>query len=276
MIGLKLSVVGSVVAVLVAMGIVARRRSLGMLTWAIACWVGLFVAIHYGFIVPVPSSVVTMYMCIVTGALFAYITSDRQRTEGFMSPIVRLATQAQYRMLLIGVLLAVPLFAAWNVYRGMSVPLEAPSFGRTIHPAPPEKITVHDHEIDLIVADNPYRELDPKSEEGKQHLENGRRVYFQNCLWCHGDAMAGDGMFAHGLNPIPTNFTDQGVLPMLQESFLFWRISKGGPGMPEEGGPWDSAMPSWETFLTEEEMWDAVLFLYDYTGYKPRAQEVQH
>ena len=64
-------------------------------------------------------------------------------------------------------------------------------------------------------------------------------------------------MYAHGLNPIPTNFTDAGrASPQLQETFLFWRIAKGGPGLPEEGGPWDSAMPAWEKFLTEEEMWD--------------------
>ena len=127
----------------------------------------------------------------------------------------------------------------------------------------------------MRVADNPYRHLEHDDPAAfAEHVENGRRVYFQNCFYCHGDAATGDGMFAHGLNPIPTNFTDQGVLPMFQESFLFWRISKGGPGMPAEGGPWDSAMPVWENFLTEDEMWDALAFLYDYTGYQPRLQEV--
>ena len=67
------------------------------------------------------------------------------------------------------------------------------------------------------------------------------------------------------------NFTDQGVLPMLQESFLFWRVAKGAQGMPEEGGPWETAMPAWEHFLTEEEMWDVTLFIYDYTNWEPRA-----
>ncbi len=124
---------------------------------------------------------------------------------------------------------------------------------------------------------NPFRELEEHgASEFEAHVENGRRVYFENCFYCHGDAMAGDGMFAHGLNPIPTNFTDPGVLPMLQESFLFWRISKGGPGMPEEGGPWDTAMPAWDAMLTTEEMWDAVLFLYSYTDFRPRAQHEVH
>ena len=83
----------------------------------------------------------------------------------------------------------------------------------------------------------------------------------------------GNGMFVHGLDPIPTNFTDKGTIPMLRETFLFWRISKGGPGLPEEGGPWDTAMPAWEKFLKEDEIWEAILFLYDHTGYKPRAKE---
>jgi mono/diheme cytochrome c family protein len=101
-------------------------------------------------------------------------------------------------------------------------------------------------------------------------------VYYRNCVFCHGDDLAGSGMFVHGLDPIPTNFTDSGTIPMLRDSFLFWRISKGGPGMPEEGGPWDSAMPAWEKFLTEDEIWEVILFLYDFTGTKPRAREVGH
>ena len=59
---------------------------------------------------------------------------------------------------------------------------------------------------------------------------------------------------------------------MLRETFLFWRISKGGPGLPEEGGPWDTAMPAWEKFLKEEEIWDAILFLYDFTGQQAARQ----
>ena len=33
-------------------------------------------------------------------------------------------------------------------------------------------------------------------------------------------------------------------------------------------------MPAWENFMTEEEMWNTILFLYDFTGYKPRAVEM--
>ena len=32
-------------------------------------------------------------------------------------------------------------------------------------------------------------------------------------------------------------------------------------------------MPAWEKVLKEDEMWEAILFLYDFTGQKPRARE---
>jgi mono/diheme cytochrome c family protein len=212
-------------------------------------------------------------MAIVTGSILAYVSSSRERWSACTDPIVRLVVDPRYKTLLVLIVLITPMLVAFNVYLRMNVPLEAPGFGRTIHPAPPDSITVHEVEVDLIAGDNPHRELEHDDPEAfAEHLENGRRVYFENCFYCHGDAMAGDGMFAHGLNPIPSNFTDQGVLPMFQESFFFWRISKGGPGLPEEGGPWDTAMPAWENFLTDDEMWDVILFLYDYTGYEPRAK----
>ncbi|HXV77883.1 MAG TPA: c-type cytochrome [Candidatus Polarisedimenticolaceae bacterium] len=266
-----------VIALIVAAMIGLRFLRPGMLVWAIAWWFAWYAFIDLGFATPVPASVKKLYMAIVTLALFAYVTSDRGRLDSFMGPIVRLVTVPRYRPLLVAVLLVIPLLAAWNVYAEINVAIEAPAFGRTVHPAPPDKITVHEEEIDLVTADNPYRALEETDPDAfAAHVENGRRLYFENCFFCHGDSMGGDGMFAHALNPIPSNFNDPGVLPMLQESFVFWRVSKGAPGLPEEGGPWDSAMPAWENFLTTEEMWDVVLFLYDFNDYRPRAREEGH
>ena len=59
---------------------------------------------------------------------------------------------------------------------------------------------------------------------------------------------------------------------MLQEGYLFWRIATGGPGLPQESGPWNSSMPAWDRFLSEQEIWEVILFLYDYTDQRPRAR----
>jgi mono/diheme cytochrome c family protein len=190
---------------------------------------------------------------------------------------VALVNEPRLRPLLGVTLVLLPALAAGNVFLGSRETLEAPAFGRTVHPAPPDTIPFGDKTIDLAKGQNPLRELETKEPERyRAHVENGRKTYYQNCHFCHGDALAGDGMYAHGLNPIPTNFTDPGTIAQLQESFLFWRIAKGGPGLPAEGGPWDSAMPAWEKFLKEEEIWEVILFLYDHTGQRPRASGVEH
>jgi hypothetical protein len=262
-----------VLAVAVVFGIL-RFRGANLVTWAIAWWVGIYVLLRFGFSAPIPSSVVTLYMGIVTIALLAYVTSSQERREGMSRPLVRFMTEKRYAVLLAATVVAIPALAAANVYMQMNVPLQPPLFSRTVHPASPSEITVHDKKIAIDAGDNPFRQLETSNPgEFRKHVENGRRVYYRNCVFCHGDNLGGNGMFVHGLDPIPTNFADGDTIANLRETFLFWRIAKGGPGLPEEGAPWDTAMPAWEKFLKEEEIWEVTLFLYDFTGERPRARE---
>jgi hypothetical protein len=265
-----------VLAVAVAFVILRVLRA-NLLLWAGAWWVGIYILLRFGFTAPIPSSVVSLYMGIVSIAILAYVSSSQERREEVSRPLVRFMTEKRYSALLGATVVALPALAAANVYVQMNVPLEPPFFPRTVHPASPTEITVHDKKIDLDAGDNPFRHLESSNpDEFRKHVENGRRVYYQNCVFCHGDNLGGNGMFVHGLDPIPTNFADKQTLANLRETFLFWRIAKGGPGLPEEGGPWDTAMPAWEKFLKEEDMWDAILFLYNFTAERPRAREELH
>ena len=265
-----------VLAVAAAFALLRVRRT-SLLLWAAAWWVGIYVLLRFGFTAPIPSSVVSMYMGIVTIAILAYVSSSQERRSAVSGPLVRFMTEKRYTPLLVATAIAIPALAAANVYVQMNVPLEPPFFPRTIHPGSPSEITVHDKRINLDAGDNPFRQLETSNpEEFRKHVENGRQVYYRNCVFCHGDDLSGNGMFVHGLDPIPTNFADGQTLANLRETFLFWRIAKGGPGLPEEGGPWDTAMPAWEKFLKEDEIWDAVLFLYDFTRERPRAREEVH
>jgi mono/diheme cytochrome c family protein len=274
---MTLPVVWWVVLALAAVQVLLRRRRTGLFVWSLVTWASIWLFLRFGFTVPVPQSVITLYLAITTGSILAYVSSSRDRLAAFFDPLVRLAVEPERRRTLWAVLVLLPALVAFGIWRGMRVELEAPAFGRTIHPAPPDRISVHGKPFDLVTLDSPFRPLQTSDPEAfRRHLENGRRVYFENCFYCHGDAMRGDGMYARGLNPIPTNFADAGAIALFQESFLFWRIAKGGPGLPEESGPWDTAMPVWEKFLTEEEMWDVVLFLYDFSNQRPRAREEVH
>ncbi len=267
----------SVVVAVVALFVLLHLRRASSFAWTLACGAGIYAFLRFGFATPIPFSVVQLYMGITALALAAYVSSSATRRAEFTAPLTALVNEKQLRPLLGATLVLLPALAAGNVFLSSREKLEAPAFARTVHPAPPDTIPFGDKTIDLAKGRNPLRELEAKEPERfRAHVENGRKTYYQNCHFCHGDAMAGDGMYAHGLNPIPTNFTDPGTIAQLQESFLFWRIAKGGPGLPAEGGPWDSAMPAWEKFLTEEEIWEVILFLYDHTGQKPRAAGEEH
>ncbi len=57
------------------------------------------------------------------------------------------------------------------------------------------------------------------------------------------------------------------------EADAFWRVTEGGPGLPPESTPWDSAMPVWRQDLTDEQKWKAVIAAYDLAGVEPRKPE---
>jgi mono/diheme cytochrome c family protein len=273
---MNLLVILGIVALLVALKVLPRfvpRFRMNMLAWVLAWIVAVWLILELGFETPVPASVVGLYMGIVILALLLYLSSDRERLREVQAPLTRFMTERRFVPYLVLVALLIPAAVAANLYADLTADTQAPGFGRTVHPASPDQILVHEESFNLVTLDNPFRPLestDPAAFE--QHLANGRRVYYENCFFCHGDLMQGKGVFAHGLNPIPTNFSDPNTIPGFQESYLFWRVAKGAPGLPPEGGPWDSAMPAWEKFLSEEEMWDVIAFLYDFTGTRPRAR----
>ena len=244
------------------------------LAWLIAIGAGCIALLIYGITPPLPSSILGMFIAIIAAALFLYGTSDASRFEEINALLSRWLLRRKYLPAVAAAALVLPALAGWGAYRQAAHGIEPPPSGRTIHPAPPGEIDFRGKRVDLIHAVNPYRELEAKDKSDfAAHVADGRRVYYRNCVFCHGDNMEGDGIHAHGLEPIPANFQDPTTIAMLQESYLFWRISKGGPGLPEEGTPWLTAMPSWESRLSEEEIWNVILFLYDFTGRKPRARE---
>ncbi|MCP5087947.1 MAG: cytochrome c, partial [Rhodobacteraceae bacterium] len=107
----------------------------------------------------------------------------------------------------------------------------------------------------------------------EKNLFEGRALYAMNCRACHGDSVAGDGPMADGFKLRPINFTDNGTIETIVEGYTLWRVTNGGPGLPAEGTPWDSAMPEWKLSLTEEQRWDIVLAEYDLAQKPPRIPE---
>jgi mono/diheme cytochrome c family protein len=220
---------------------------------------------------PVPGTVVMQYMVTVIAGLLLWVSDNEERWTDFKHPIKDVLVNPERKTARSVLLVAVPLLMAFVTYEWVKPSVSAPLSFRAIHPAPPSTIPFQGVEMSLDGLENPLRSQGSLEE----HYEEGKRVYYQNCLACHGDALKGLGHFSHGFNPAPLNFQDIGTIAQLTESFVFWRIAKGGPGLPNEGAPWNSAMPAWENFLTQDEIWSVIIFLYEQTGHSPRAWEAE-
>jgi mono/diheme cytochrome c family protein len=239
-------------------------------TQAVLVLVLAFAFFKFGIRPPAPFSVLTLYMAIVFLATMVYISSNSDSWRSFAGPIRATIVDPRRRPLRIALGVVIPLLLGYYAYTQAAAKAQAPPELRAVHPAPPSSIQFRGKEIVIGGVENPLRK---DAANFAKNVAAGGETYIRNCVYCHGDNLDGRGMFAYGFNPPPANFEDPGTIAMLQEAFLFWRIAKGGPGLPRESTPWSSAMPAWEERLTEEQIWQVIMYLYDATGRQPRRWE---
>src|SRR6185436_540855 len=137
-----------VVLAIVVLFVLLRLRRAKSFAWALAVFASIYAFVRFGFVTPIPFSVVVIYMFITTLALTAYVSSSAVRREEFLGPLVALVNEQRLRPLLAAL-------AAASAWFGSQEKLEAPAFGRTVHPAPPDTIPFGDKTIDLTRGHNP-------------------------------------------------------------------------------------------------------------------------
>jgi DMSO reductase family type II enzyme heme b subunit len=95
--------------------------------------------------------------------------------------------------------------------------------------------------------------------------DRGEEIYLKRCVWCHDKDGEGQGPAAERLNPPPRDFT-LGQYKIKSVVFdwdyasdddIYRMINDGMPG---------TAMPEWGDVLTEQDMWDLVIYLKMFAG----------
>lgn len=236
--------------------------------------VGAFLLFRFGIRPPMPNSVLSLYMAITLMAVLVYVSSDGDSWRAFVTPLWRTLTAPGHRPVRVALGVLLPLLVGYLAYSQAAARVEAPLELRAVHPAPPASINFRGKEINLQAADTPVRrDIKQTPANREKHLQAGAAIYIRNCVYCHGDLLDGQGHFAYGFNPQPADFVGPNTIAQLAEGYVFWRIAKGGPGLPKESTPWNSAMPAWEDRLTEEQIWQVVYYLYETTGHPPRVMD---
>ena len=225
--------------------------------------VGLYIFFKFGmplFTAPLPASLIMLYLMLTFSGIMIFMTLSGASMESFLGPIFRFISgdgqDGTMKMARLAVLALFPLLVGWQTYTSTASSTAPPAENRTVHPAPPGE---------FAAMSNPV----PNTPE---NVMQGKGLYAAYCSPCHG-LFDGKGPASRGFTPPPANFKDPTTIAMLQESYLFWRIKKGGVGLSVEGMPWKSAMPRWEFELKDEQIWKIIMGEYDGAGQKPRTWE---
>lgn len=231
----------------------------------VVIYAGLKILIHP----PLPSSLISLYIALTLIAILLYVSLFEDKIKEFIRPVVKLLKGGTHEAAITGyarwgVLILFPFLVGMSVYSRLIASNAPPAEQRVVHPAPPSE---------FVGLPNPV----PKT---PQNISEGSGLFAVFCAPCHGGKLDGKGPQAVGFNPPPANFKDPGTIAQLQESYLFWRIKRGGVGLPVEAQPWNSAMPRWEAMparggkpLTDEQIWKIIMWEYEGAGQKPRTWE---
>ncbi|MFI5221407.1 MAG: c-type cytochrome [Bacteroidia bacterium] len=102
-------------------------------------------------------------------------------------------------------------------------------------------------EADKLI--NPFKGNDAAVAEGK-------KLYAQVCIICHGEKGKGDGVGGITLTPRPGNFTSSKVQAQ-SDGALFWKMTEGRP-----------PMASYKPILTDLQRWQLVNYIRTFSTFK--------
>jgi copper transport protein len=85
-----------------------------------------------------------------------------------------------------------------------------------------------------------------------QSIAEGKAVYTQYCVACHGTSGKGDGPVGVTFNPRPADLTLHGVLGVHTDAQLYDWITNGLPG---------TRMPAWKDTISDTDRWNLVNYI---------------
>ncbi|RJQ50408.1 MAG: hypothetical protein C4526_12135 [Nitrospiraceae bacterium] len=229
---------------------------------ALVTIIGSYVLMRFVAQPPLPSTLTNFFMMFILAGVVIYITLEDSRIEEFLDFIsFRSKLPLVWDIFRKAIFAAIPFFVAYNVYSTEKITYSPPGELFQPHVTPPQWV------VDYKV---PEWAANPEKWE-QRFIDQGKKIYEDNCLPCHGKDADGKGPAASSIRypAAPTNFKEPGTIAQLPVSYVYWRVRDGGIFDKQ----FNSAMPGWGEELEEEEIWKVIMYTYHKAGVKPRTWE---
>jgi cytochrome c oxidase cbb3-type subunit III len=86
--------------------------------------------------------------------------------------------------------------------------------------------------------------------------EQGKKLYGQFCVSCHGQSGKGDGAAAAALNPKPRDHTDKELMGKMSDDDMLKVIKNGGASVGKS-----PLMPPWGAALKDDQIKDVIAYI---------------
>jgi mono/diheme cytochrome c family protein len=86
--------------------------------------------------------------------------------------------------------------------------------------------------------------------------EQGKKLYGQFCVTCHGESGKGDGAAAAALNPKPRDHTDKEYMSKMSDDDMLKVIKNGGASVGKS-----PLMPPWGASLKDNQIQDIIAYV---------------
>ncbi|KJR40028.1 Cytochrome c [Candidatus Magnetoovum chiemensis] len=241
---------------------IEQKKKMPFAVVMVAVIAGSYVFMRFIIQPPFPATLTNFYMLfVIAGTLLHMTLSDKRINEVLDFFSFKTKEDLVWDIVRKAVVVIIPLIAASNVYSSQKVSYAPPAELFSPHVTPPQWV------VSLKVPEW----AEDTAKWAQKDLEEGKVLYDNNCMPCHGKDGDGKGPMATAIRypASPTNFKEAGTIAQLPITYVYWRVKEGVITDKQ----FRSAMPAWQSELTDDEIWKVIMYTYANAGVKPRTWE---
>ena len=108
---------------------------------------------------------------------------------------------------------------------------------------------------DKIQRPAPPPEYAGKTNPTPDAVEEGKKIFANHCVTCHGPNGDGDSPTGKALTPPASDLTDAKIQDAVKDDYMYWHIAEGGKALGHSG------MTPFKDTLKEDQIWQVIAYI---------------